>query len=132
MDSGAVDCVTDKDKFPHLKVIPTPESIRGESWTCAGGKKLKKEGEIELEWYTNEGHMKKVKIKIGKVNRTLISADRLLEKGNDVILSKKRPRIVTRNGQIIELRRKHGMFILDMWFKVPVDGNASSFTRRGP
>ena len=46
VDSGAVDCVANKKRFPHLPITPTPESIKGESWTCAGGKKLPKEGEV--------------------------------------------------------------------------------------
>jgi len=50
VDSGAVDCVASKKRFPHLQITPTPESSRGEAWTCAGGKKIAKEGEVELEW----------------------------------------------------------------------------------
>ena len=38
VDSGAVECVTSKKRVPHLKVGETPESKRGETWTCAGGK----------------------------------------------------------------------------------------------
>ena len=131
VDSGAVDCVANGDRFPHLEVMETPESMRGEHWTCAGGKQLKKEGEITLDWITNEGHGQKTKIKIGKVNRTLISADKLLEKGHEVILSKRNPRIITKNGQVIALQRKYGMFILEMWHKVPNDVASSVFTRRG-
>ena len=129
VDSGAVDCVANKKRFPHLNVTPTPESIRGESWTCAGGKKLPKEGEVALEWFTNEGDMHKTNIKIGSVSRTLISADRLLEKGNDVILSKNNPRIVKRNGGTIPLQRRNGMFLLSMWYKVPT--SSLGFTRQG-
>jgi hypothetical protein len=132
VDSGAVDCVANRERFPHLTVKDTPESLRGDCWICAGGKQLRKEGEIELEWETNEGQAQKVKIKIGKVSRTLISADKLLEKGHEVILSKRNPRIVTSSGKSIALKRKFGMFILDMWHKVPVNSAAASvFTGRG-
>ncbi len=135
VDSGAVDCVANKKTFPHLQVTPTPESLRGECWTCAGGKQLKKEGEIVLDWITEDGQAQKVKLKVGEVSRTLISADKLLEKGNEVILSKRNPRIITRTGQTIKLRRKGGMFIMDMWYKVPVNKStsklAAGFTRQG-
>ena len=131
VDSGAIDCVANADRFPHLKVMETAESRRGDCWTCAGGKSIKKEGEVEVEWTTNEGLEQKVKIKIGKVNRTLISVDKLLERGHEVILSRKSPRIITQNGQVITLRRKFGMFLLDMWHKVPVKSSASVFTRQG-
>ena len=69
-------------------------------------------------------------MKVGKVHRTLISADRLLDKGNDVVLSKRDPRIVTKLGKKIPLRRKNGMFIMDMWYKVPDD--KTFFPRLGP
>ena len=36
---SAVECVTSRKRVPHLKVEETPESRRGETWTCAGGKK---------------------------------------------------------------------------------------------
>jgi hypothetical protein len=129
VDSGAVDCVGNRKTFPHAKVMPTPESIKGESWTCAGGKKLPKEGEIELDWFTSEGGAQKSRLKIGNVSKTLISADKLLECGNEVYLSKKNPRVIKGNGETIPLKRKNGMFILEMWYKVPDD--KSVFPRQG-
>ena len=36
-----------------------------------------------------------------------------------MILKKKRPQIVTSNGEIINLKRKNGVFILTMWVKIP-------------
>ena len=133
VDSGAVDCVANEHEFGHLEILPTPESIRGECWTCAGGKQIKKQGEVHLDFFTNEGHAHKVKMKIGKVSRTLISADKLLDKGSDVVLSKTNPRIQTRGGQVVKLRRRGGMFLLDMWVKMPKSKmpNASVFTRQG-
>ena len=119
VDSGAIDCVTSRRRFPHLKVQATPESERGESWTCAGGKKIAKEGEVVVDWKTSQGEPHKVRLKVGDIQRTLISAGKLNERGNDVILSKRNPRIVTRQGQTIPLQQKNGMFILEMWHKVP-------------
>jgi cellular nucleic acid-binding protein len=130
VDSGAVDCVANRDRFPHLKVFDTPESIRGEHWTSAGGNHIKKEGEVRVNWFTDDGQEQMTNIKVGKVGRTLISADKLLEKGNEVILSKNRPRIITKAGKVIMLKRRNGMFILEMWHKVPIK-EASVFTRRG-
>ena len=128
VDSGAFDCVTSRKRFPHLKVQATPESERGENWTCAGGKKIPKEGEMIINWMTTKGESHKVKMKVGDVQRTLISAGRLNERGNDVVLSKRNPRIVTKHGQVIPLQKKQGMFILEMWHKVP---NNAPFTGPG-
>ena len=33
VDSGAVECVTSRNRVPHLKVEETPESRRGETWS---------------------------------------------------------------------------------------------------
>ena len=49
VDSGAVECVTNRNRVPHLKVEETPGRRRGETWTCAGGKEIKKEGKVTLD-----------------------------------------------------------------------------------
>ena len=41
VDSGAVECATSKKRMLHLRVEETPESRRGETWTCAGGNEIK-------------------------------------------------------------------------------------------
>ena len=128
VDSGAIDCVTSRKRFPHLEVKETPESIRGECWTCAGGKQIKKEGEMALDWVTSSGQGHKIRMKVGDVRRTLISADKLLDRGNQVMLSKRDPRIITKQGRRIPLKRSNGMFLLEMWYKVPV---ATPFTGQG-
>ena len=40
VDKGAVECVTSGKRVPHLKVEETPESRRGETWACVGGKRV--------------------------------------------------------------------------------------------
>ena len=80
--------------MPHLKVEETPESRRGETWTCAGGKEIKKEGKVTIHWTTESAVSKKGVFKVGAVSRTLSSVDRLQETGNDVTLTKNRPRII--------------------------------------
>ena len=52
---------------------------------------------------------------IGNVGKTLISVDALNETGHEVVLSRRNPRIVCQNGEIIALRRKGKVFILDLW-----------------
>ena len=106
LDSGAVECVTSRKRMPHLRVEETPESRRGETWTCAGGNEIKKEGKVTVNWRTDLGTMKRGVFKVGPV-------DRLQETGHDVILTKNRQRIVNmKTGEIISLRKDGGMFIL--------------------
>ena len=120
VDSGAVDNVMHRDKFPHLPVLPTPESARGDSWTGVGGQTIEKEGEIILPWFSDAGMPKRSRIKVGKVGRTLISTSRLNECGYDAYLTKVRPRLVNqRTGETIALRKSGRMYILPMWIWVP-------------
>ena len=56
VDSGAFECVTSKEIMPHLTVEETPESRRGETWTCAGGNEIRKEGDVTVSWRTDFGH----------------------------------------------------------------------------
>ena len=142
VDSGATDCVTSRKRFPHVSVMSTEESRRGETWSCAGGKTIKKEGQMHLAWRTSEGSRKTSVFKVGAVSKTLISVSRLHETGHDVHLTMKDPNIINRkSGEVIKLKRVRGMFILDMWFWVPGSENqdmemrsvretASGFTRQ--
>ena len=89
VDSGAVECVASRRRVPRLQVEETPESRRGETWACAGGKDIKKEGRATLSWRTARGTAKRSVFKVGAVSRTLISVTRLQETGRDVILAKR-------------------------------------------
>ena len=111
VDSGSVECVTSKKRMLHLRVEGTPESRRGETWTCAGGNEIKKEGKVTLNWRTDWGTMNRGVFKVGPVSRTQISVDRLQETGHDVILTKNKPRIVNlRTGEVMPLRKDGGVF----------------------
>ena len=50
IDSGATDIVGNPDDFPGILVENTPESSRGEHWTCVAGKQVPKLGEMKVEW----------------------------------------------------------------------------------
>ena len=93
--------------MPHLRVEETPEARREETWTCAGGNEIKKEGKVTVSWRTDLGAAKRPTFKVGRVLRTLISVDRLQKKQvRDVILSKNQPRSVNmRTGGTMSLRR---------------------------
>ena len=121
--------------MPHLKVEETPESRRGETWTCAGGKEIKKEGKVTIHWTTESAVSKKGVFKVGAVSRTLSSVDRLQETGNDVTLTKNRPRIINmKTGEVMPLRKSRGMYTLDMWILIPTSqsriAECSDFVRQ--
>ena len=45
VDSGAVECVASRIRVPHLRVEETPQSMRGEIWTCACEKRSRRKAE---------------------------------------------------------------------------------------
>ena len=49
----------------------------------------------------------------------MISVGKLNEAGCDVVLNKTRPRIITKKGETIRLKRRNGVFLLTMWVKIP-------------
>ena len=105
--------------MPHLRAEETPESRRGETFTCAGGNEIKKEGKVTVNWRTDLGTLVRGIFKVGLVSRTL-SVDTLQETGHDVIFTKDKPRIVNmKTGEVMPLRTGGGMLVLDMWIWVP-------------
>ena len=90
---------------------------------------------MKVDFWTKEGVRKKMMIKAGKVNKTLIGASRLNEAGYDVILNKLNPRLVNlKTKEVIQLRRKNGMYILDMWIQTPwneANNTEDDFHRQG-
>ena len=122
VDSGSFDSVINRKKVPHLRVYPTPESERGEHWFAAGGQEISKEGEVVVPWFTDQGHAKKSRLKVGNVGRTLISVSRLNERGYEAYLTQKSPCIANwKTGEKIFLRKERGMYILTMWLWVPAE-----------
>ena len=42
VDSGAIECVASRERVASLRVEATPQSMRGEIWTCAGEKRSRR------------------------------------------------------------------------------------------
>ena len=59
--------------------------------------------------------------------RPLLSVDKLTEAGNKVVLEKPKSYIITKNGSTIPLKRKNGVFIMELCIKEDGPG----FTRQG-
>ena len=129
IDSGAVDAVANPRDFPDARVVPTPESKRGEEWVCAGGKGIPKLGRMTINFKTDEGKEMKISMKAGAVNKTLIGANKLIDAGYEVYLNKDPKIIHAKTREVIPLKRKGGMFIMNMW--IPVGNEAGHFGRQG-
>ena len=91
---------------------------------AANDEVIKNLGERPIPFTTHGGLKTGIVFQDAEVGRCLISVDKLNEAGSEVILNKHNPRIVTKRGDVIPLRRKKGVFILTMWVQVP-DGELS-------
>ena len=129
IDSAAVDCVIPEDIATHVPKRESDGSKRGQHWIAANGGKIYNLGQRIVPFSTDEGLRKKIRFQVAKVNKTLISVDRLAETGHEVILSKKGPRIICPDGEIIPLKRKKGIFVLNMWIKRAGDNREAGFHR---
>ena len=72
-----------------------------------------------LDWWAAFGRKQKETMEIGEVNRTLILVDKLNEAGSSVFLTRHNPRIVCADGAVIPLKRHRGMFLMEMWYRIP-------------
>ena len=118
-----------------MELIETVESKRGDSWTAAGGSSIPKLGEMKIPWKSDKGVTHGIIVKAGDVGKTLLSGNKLLDAGYDIILNKMNPRIVHQTTkEIINLERRNRMFIMKMWVRVKVNKatiKGTGFTRPG-
>ena len=119
VDSAAVDCVMPWQMLPHIRTVPSERSKAGRHYVAANNQEIRNRGQRKVRFTTDEGQTKSIGFQSAEVSRTLISVDKLNDAGCDVMLNRKNPRIVTANGEVIKLRRKGGVFILNLWVKIP-------------
>ena len=78
----------------------------GETWTCAGGQEIKKEGKVTVNQMTGSGVSWRGVCKVRSVCCTLINVDRVQATGRDMIVTKNQPRIVNVRRSDRSARRK--------------------------
>jgi hypothetical protein len=123
VDSAAVAHVMKNGTVPQIKKKPSQGSESGKFWWSASNQKIFNEGEKTISFQTGCKKKRRMVFQIANVGRTLISVDRLSESGHTVILNKENPRIKCPNGDIIKLRKRNKMFIMDIWIKrSPLEG----------
>ena len=71
----------------------------------------------------------KISMKAGAVNKTLIGANKLIDAGYEVYLNKGPKTVHCKTREIIQLKRKCGMFIMNMW--LPIGNETGHFGRQG-
>ena len=126
VDSGAGNNVAPRNAFPWARLEPNDDSRAGRYYTTANGTKVYVLGEKTIVIRTIEGILKKMKFHIADVSRILASVGKIMEAGNDSIMSLKGSRIVDERGEAISMEMENGVFVIRCHAKVE---EASVFTR---
>ena len=129
VDSAACECVIPAGMLPHIKTTPSERSRAGRHYLGANNAEIKNVGQRTVKFSTNWYQRKAINFQSAEVSRVLVSVDKLNEAGCEVILSRKSPRIITRQGEVIPLTRKGGIFIMVMWVWVPDKQNNEANTQ---
>ena len=122
LDSGCVDHVFPQGALQEIKLRPSEMSKSGGHYVTATAETVPNLGEKTLKCRLNEGHHRTMVVQIADISRPLLSASRLNDTGNEVILHPERP--VVRNlatGEEAALRRVGKTFLLDVWVEIPTD-----------
>ena len=130
VDSCAADVVCPAGMFAAIPKVETAASVGGKKYAAANGSPIRNEGEKTVEFLTNCGKKQKAKFQSAEVTKVLLSADKINKAGFDVDLNAKNPMIMdNRTGAKIPLKRKNGIFVIDLWVNTEKVGQV--FARPG-
>ena len=121
LDSGASANVIPTDMFPDIPLQESEGSRKGQYWISADGTKIYNEGQKEVRFTTRKGRKMKIMFQVGKVTKPLLSAFKVAEFGNEVLIKKDKAEIANRKtGASIDLRRENGVFVFEVDTESPV------------
>ena len=116
MDSGAAKHVTNRGTVPHVPIVPSPGSLRNQSFISATGGRSPNEGEQHLQGCTDAGTPVDMNIQITDVNKSLFSVAEITERGNRVIFGRGGGVIHNvKSNRLTPFRRTGGVYALDIW-----------------
>jgi len=115
---GAVDHVITKESGKAFEVNPTPASKAGCCFRAANGTPIKIYGERKLTGVTADNEAFKMSCQVSDVKRNLASFVKMVNEGNDIVMSKKGSFIKNiSNGKTIKLNLERGTPQFDVWVK---------------
>jgi hypothetical protein len=130
VDSGAADPVAKAGTFVG-KVSPSSMSKAGRRYRGPDGTRIPNEGQLAVQFETDEGHKCGMTWQIANVERPLVAVSHLSAAGNEVTFTKTGGKIVnTTTGKTIDIQKKGGVYVLRMWVPGPTGPSPSKpFTR---
>ena len=128
VDSGAEETVAPRGAFPG-PARPSAMSRAGACYRTASGVPVPNLGELDVQFFTNEGFAAEIPFQLADIERPLIAVSALAKAGNVVELHAKGGRITHHTGKVTNLERRGGTYVLRMW--VPAEEAATPFHRQG-
>ena len=115
-DSGAVDHVINKDTANGFKTYDTPASRAGIGFRAANNSVIKNYGQKKLSGITDRNDEFRMSVNVTDCKRNLASFNKMVEDGNDIVLSNKGSFIKhIKSGKVINLRMDKGTPEFDVW-----------------
>ena len=100
---------------PHVPVVPSPGSLRGQMYNTAAKEKLANLGQQHLHACTTEGVETEVLFQIAEVGKPLVSVSAICELGNRVVFGRGGGVIQNlQTGHETPFIRKNGIYVLEM------------------
>ena len=133
LDTGATTHAADRIDFPGQTVQESAGSKAGQTFGCAGGKKLANEGEVHISMIAPGGIECELgtTVQITKITRPLLSVTQMIKNGDITVVCKKDEAVIlSADHQVLALfKRKGGVYVADMKvrnpkFKPPFGGPA--------
>ena len=117
MDSGSSDNVTSRATAPHVPVVPSSGSMRGQNLSQAGsgGQGIKNEGEQRLPIYTMDGMPCPMTHQVADVRKSMTSVAKICDRNNRVTFTRAGGIIQNiDNGKCTPFPRRGNIYTLSM------------------
>ena len=123
-DSAAADTVFPTAWFPEVPAQESEASKAGVEYTAANGKRLPNRGCKDLDVCTADGTMRKMRVQLADIHKPLFSIGRSTARGHRVVLDEGGDSYIEHrgSGHRVPLRKEKGVFVFDLWVKVPSEG----------
>ena len=128
LDSGATDHVADELDAPGYEVAESPGSRSGQSFSAAGGHRLKNRGQMSLELFADNGVINSV-FQVAAVTRPLWSVSKIADAGYSAKFDAQKAVILDKNQNVVcTFERRGGLYVAKMRMRNP---KHSGFIRPG-
>ena len=119
MDSGAARSVCPLGFCPHIDVMPSDQSRRGQHFRTAGGTVVPNEGERVVTGTSESGLALSMRYAVADIAVPLDSISQICDGGSVVVFSKKGGYVVNANGAKLDFIRKGDTYRRRTWVRQP-------------